>query len=170
MPRLPWLDRTWSFDYSVDLFPSVLERLRGTPARLEEAVEGLAREALVQRVGDAWSIQENAGHLLRLEALPAARLEDFLAGAATLSAWAGNEADDEARYGDMQIEDILRRFRTARSRLVVRLDELTPEDFARSARHPRLDQPIRLVDMCLFQADHDDHHLARIHELARAAR
>jgi hypothetical protein len=36
--------------------------------------------------------------------------------------------------------------------------------------HPRLGTPMRLVDMMFFVAEHDDHHLATITELARASR
>jgi uncharacterized damage-inducible protein DinB len=45
--------------------------------------------------------------------------------------------------------------------------ELHPELFSRSALHPRLGMPMRLVDLMLFVAEHDDHHLASITELAR---
>ena len=38
---------------------------------------------------------------------------------------------------------------------------------ARTALHLRLNIPMRLVDMILFQAEHDDYHLARSGELAR---
>jgi hypothetical protein len=34
--------------------------------------------------------------------------------------------------------------------------------------HPRLKQPMRLVDHLYFAAEHDDHHLARIWELFHA--
>jgi len=44
---------------------------------------------------------------------------------------------------------------------------LEPESFARVAIHPRLNIPMRLVDMLYFQAEHDDYHLARISELVR---
>ena len=37
--------------------------------------------------------------------------------------------------------------------------------FDRSMLHPRLQQPMRLVDHLCFVAEHDDHHLARIWEL-----
>jgi hypothetical protein len=47
---------------------------------------------------------------------------------------------------------------------VARLDALTLADAERTAHHPRLDRPMRLVDMCYFAAQHDDHHLAAIHE------
>jgi hypothetical protein len=33
--------------------------------------------------------------------------------------------------------------------------------------HPRLQQPMRVVDMAFFVAEHDDHHLARMTQLAR---
>jgi hypothetical protein len=36
---------------------------------------------------------------------------------------------------------------------------------APSSLHPRLQQPMRLIDHALFVAEHDDHHLARITEL-----
>ena len=74
-PRLPWLERSFDFDFPTALYPSFLERLRGLPARLEESVRGLAREVLVRRDGEKWSIQENAGHILDLEYLPAARVQ-----------------------------------------------------------------------------------------------
>lgn len=39
--------------------------------------------------------------------------------------------------------------------------------FAITAIHPRLHVTMRLVDMLLFQAEHDDYHLTRISELIR---
>jgi hypothetical protein len=38
---------------------------------------------------------------------------------------------------------------------------------ARTAHHPRLDRPMRVMDLAVFVAEHDDHHLARITELRR---
>jgi hypothetical protein len=51
--------------------------------------------------------------------------------------------------------------------LVHRLDYLSAEVFATVAHHPRLNVPMRLVDMLFFQAEHDDFHLARISALIR---
>ena len=45
------------------------------------------------------------------------------------------------------------------------LDPLTLEDAARTALHPRLQKQMRLVDMCYFSAEHDDHHLAMMRAL-----
>jgi hypothetical protein len=38
----------------------------------------------------------------------------------------------------------------------------------RTGLHPRLNQPMRVIDLILFIAEHDDHHLARITELKQA--
>lgn len=51
--------------------------------------------------------------------------------------------------------------------MVARLEALTPEDFRRTAMHPRLKQPMRVVDMMLFHAEHDDDHFARVRSLVR---
>jgi hypothetical protein len=50
-------------------------------------------------------------------------------------------------------------------KLVDRVGELQPDFFGRTLLHPRLKQPMRLVDHLFFVAEHDDHHLAKIWEL-----
>jgi hypothetical protein len=32
--------------------------------------------------------------------------------------------------------------------------------------HPRLQKPMRVVDMLFFAVEHDEHHVARVRELA----
>jgi hypothetical protein len=44
MNRTKWVEREFEFNLPVGVFPSVLERLRGTPARVEELTRGLAPE------------------------------------------------------------------------------------------------------------------------------
>ena len=51
-------------------------------------------------------------------------------------------------------------------RFVARFEEMTAEEAGRSAIHPRLNKPMRVVDLAHFTADHDDHHLASITYLA----
>ena len=48
-----------------------------------------------------------------------------------------------------------------------RLEGWDEERLGRVSRHPRLDRPMRAVDMAYFVAEHDDHHLAKMTELAR---
>ena len=49
--------------------------------------------------------------------------------------------------------------------LLVRLETLDEAAFGRTLLHPRLKQPMRLVDHLYFVAEHDDHHLAKIWEM-----
>ena len=165
---LKWTDRTFQFTFPVEVFPEMIERLRVTPARLEDRVKFVAPEILTRRDGERWSIQENAGHLLDLETLVSGRLDEYLAGGATLhAADMSNRKTYIAEHNQLAMQTILSGFRSRRSELVDRLDALTLDQFAATAHHPRLDVPMRLVDMLYFQAEHDDFHLARISELMK---
>jgi hypothetical protein len=169
MPKhLKWTDRTFQFTFPVEVYPEMIERVRGTPARLEDRLRSIAAEILTKRDGERWSIQENAGHLLDLEPLVKQRLDEYLAGAKALhAADMSNRKTYEADHNQVSIEAILTEFREQREQLVDRLDNLPLETFALVAHHPRLNVPMRLVDMIFFQAEHDDFHLARISELIK---
>jgi uncharacterized damage-inducible protein DinB len=169
MDKMPWIDRRFKFDTPVTLFPALLERLRGTPARAEERVRGIAPATLTRRDGETWSIQENLGHLLAVEALWRGRLDDFDARLAALRpADMENRRTKAADYNQQDLGEILADFRASRLRLVDRLGQLDERGVERAAHHPRLNQPMRVLDMVVFAAEHDDHHLARISELLRA--
>ncbi len=156
-----WFDRTFSFDLGIERFPLIIERLRGTPARIEERVRGLSAELLTKRVGDSWSIQENVGHLLTAEPLWIGRLDDLLHGEKELRpADLSNKATFEADYNSQSIADITNSFRALRHEFVTRLDALDEKEALLASLHPRLRQPMRTLDLVYFIAEHDDHHLA----------
>jgi uncharacterized damage-inducible protein DinB len=161
-----WFDRKFEFSFPVELYPNLLARLRGTPARVEETLRGRPQDALVRKPQEKWSAQEHAGHLLDLEPLWLVRVGDYVAASSQLTATdLKNRKTDEANHNERPLEQILAEFRTARSRLLKRVDELDTSLFIRSIPHPRLKTPMRLVDHLYFVAEHDDHHLARIWEL-----
>jgi uncharacterized damage-inducible protein DinB len=148
------------------LHPNLLARLRGTPARLEELLRGRSHKALIEKPQEKWSAQEHVGHLLDLETLWLARVGDYVASSAELSVTdLQNRKTDEANYNARPLEQILGEFRSARGKLLQRVDELDAPLFTRAIPHPRLKTPMRLVDHLYFVAEHDDHHLARIWEL-----
>ena len=164
--RIKWTDRRFSFDFAAGIYPEIIERVRGTPARLEDLVSGLAPETLTAQTGGRWSIQENAGHLLDLESLVSQRVDEYVAGSEALhAADMSNRKTYEARHNDVPMNSILTTFRAARQELVARLERLDGDLFACRALHPRLNVQMRLVDMLFFQAEHDDYHLAKISEL-----
>ena len=165
---LPWLEYRWRFDFPVGMFRAIVERLRGTPARLEEAVRDAPPGSLVRRPSDGWSAQEHAGHLISVESLWRVRLGEYARGEATLTAAdMENRATKGSSYNERPIAAVLEEFRFVRAATVGLLDGLDLQAAARVAHHPRLDRPLRLVDLTFFAAEHDDHHLAAIHELLR---
>lgn len=168
MSQVKWFDRKFDFDYQENIFPSILERLSGTPVRLEEKIARLPPEILTIRWEGKWSVLENIGHLIDLEPLWQGRLDDFLAGKTELRpADLQNTKTHEAGHNHTAAADLLRLFRRVREETVARLLPLDDEQIFRTALHPRLKTPMRLMDSFLFVAEHDDHHLARITEIQR---
>ncbi|MGA7077605.1 MAG: DinB family protein [Terriglobales bacterium] len=167
MSRPPiWFERTFDFTFPAEQHPNLCVRLRGTPARVEEIVRGAARAVMVTKPGEKWSAQEHAGHMLDLEDLWMARVDDYLAEASQLTvADLSNRKTDQAQHNRRPISEILTEFRSARLRMVNRIEKIDPVNFARTLLHPRLKTPMRLVDHLYFVAEHDDHHLAHIWEL-----
>jgi uncharacterized damage-inducible protein DinB len=167
MSQVPvWFERKFEFSFPAELYPNLLARLRGTPARLEEALRGRSDGILIKKPQGKWSAQEHTGHLLDLEPLWLARVGDYVAGRAQLTvADLQNRKTDEANHNAQALETILGGFRSARAKLVKRASELDASLFARAIPHPRLQTPMRLVDHLYFVGEHDDHHLARIWEL-----
>ena len=167
MSNVPaWFERKFEFSFPVEQYPNLIIRLRGTPARLEEIVEDAAHDRLIKKPEGKWSAQEHAGHLLDLEPLWMARVEDFLSGRDQLSvADLQNRTTDDANHNARSLESLLSEFRTGRVALVDRMATIDATLFSRTLVHPRLKTPMRLVDHLFFVAEHDDHHLARIWEL-----
>jgi uncharacterized damage-inducible protein DinB len=164
-----WFERKFDFSFPVELYPDLCVRLRGTPARLEELVRGCAGERMVESAEGKWSAQEHAGHLLNLEPLWLARVEDFVSGRNELTAAdLSNRSTFEARYNERAIDKILADFRAARLAMVDRMEGIDSGLFGRTLLHPRLKTPMRLVDHLFFVAAHDDHHLAIIWEMIGA--
>src|SRR2546422_4487088 len=117
--KQPWFERQFPTGLPVDLFPVVVERLRGTPARLEDRLSSLPVSVLTRRSGSTWSSQENAGHLLDLEPLWLARGEDLLAPRPEMTvADLTNRRTHEANHNAASLRTILSGFRQAPAVLV----------------------------------------------------
>jgi uncharacterized damage-inducible protein DinB len=161
-----WFNRTFPADLPSWMFPNIVERVRGTPARLEELLRNVPTSVITRRWNDTWSIQENAGHLLDLEGLWMSRFRDLQVGNAQLTeADLSNRQTWERNHNDASLAQILRSFRSAREELVGQLNGVDEAMMERTAIHPRLGNAMRLVDLAFFVAEHDDHHLARVTQL-----
>ena len=166
--RLKWTERKFVFNYPVELYPEIIERVRGASARLDEYLNAAPSEILTRQDEGRWSIQENAGHLYDLDELTLQRIDQYAAGVQVLTAAdITNKATSAANYNSVPAAYISQSFRERRNEVVRKLESFDAEMFARSAIHPRLNSPMRLVDFVFFEAEHDDYHLTRINELLK---
>ena len=168
MKKTKWFERSFDFGDQQNIFPSIIERLKGTPARLDEKFRSIPIHLLEVKFDNTWSIKENLGHLTDLEPLWQGRLEDIINGETEMRPTdLANRKTDEANHNLKSLEELLSAFRLIRAQTVIRLEELDEETIFKSALHPRLKTPMRTMDLFLFVAEHDDHHLARITELVK---
>ena len=168
MQQVRWFDRQFNFDNNQNIFPSIIERLADTPLRLENKLKSIRPAILKEKVSGTWSIQENIGHLIDLEPLWQERFAEIKAGKPELKpADLQNTKTELANHNEKPIEELLDQFRTIRNQTIGMIREIDEQMVFKSALHPRLKKPMRTMDLFLFVAEHDDHHLARITEIAR---
>jgi len=157
----PWMNRRWKFEFPAELFPAVIERLRGLPSRAEELAASIARDRIAIAPTRGWSVQRHLGHMTDLEDLLNLRLNAYERGDPIVPpADMSNTRTVEANHDERPIADVLRDLRAARMKTITRLESYPRDFFGRSAWHERLGVHKRVVDTCVFFADHDDHHLA----------
>jgi uncharacterized damage-inducible protein DinB len=163
---MKWFDRKFNFDTVNGTMDGILERLRYTPIRLRHKCTKIPENMLIQKTGSSWSIQEHAGHLSDLEPLWLGRVEDMINGVEIMRpADLENLKTHEANHNDLPLNQILENFQEERRRLMIKMEENRDRAETLMALHPRLDKPMRLIDLAYFVAEHDDHHLAAISSL-----
>jgi uncharacterized damage-inducible protein DinB len=168
MQQTKWFERKFDFNSSQNIFPSIIERLAGTPARLDEKFKSIPEKILSERIDNTWTIKENVGHLTDLEPLWQGRLEDILNDKTEMRPTdLQNRKTTEANHNAVATGTLLKDFRQIRMQTIAMIEKLNAEQIFKSALHPRLKTPMRTMDLFLFVAEHDDHHLARITELTR---
>lgn len=168
MKQVDWFARKFDFASEQNIFPALLERLMGTPGRIEKKLEGINPAFYPVKADGKWSILEHVGHLADLEPLWQGRLEDILAGREALRPTdLSNRKTDEADHNARGAAALVRAFAALRETTLGRLEALTETQLFLSALHPRLRTPMRTIDLFLFVAEHDDHHLAKMTELNR---
>lgn len=163
MTPTKWIDRTFDFSFQENIFPLILERLWGTPLRLREKLSAIPIEIQLIQPDGKWSILENIGHLTDLEALWQMRLQDILHGKEVMTAWdVTNAKTTHANHNAKTAATLIAEFSAARNQTLAQLNSLQEEDIYKFALHPRLQTPMRIMDLFLFVAEHDDYHLATI--------
>lgn len=163
----PWIERIFQFDFSTGLFPVIFSRLEGTIFRLQMLTANQDENfCSVQQNG--WSVKQHIGHLTDLEELWWTRLADFEHNKQVLSAAdMSNKKTEIANHNKKQLQDLVTNFSKERNRMIEIIYSFDEETLGKTALHPRLNKPMRLVDSLYFVAEHDDHHLAIITNLLR---
>lgn len=162
-----WFERTFDFEFPAEKMPDIIERLHGSPIRIGTIITKLAEQQLVLREAEnTWSIKENIGHLTDLEPLWSGRIKDILSAEVRLrDADLSNRTTFAAKHNETEVAELVSNFRSARTELLCRLSAIESVSWSASSIHPRLEKPMRLVDLALFVAEHDDYHLSRIRYL-----
>ena len=164
--QTPWIERSFQFHFDTGLFPVIFSRLEGSIFRLHVLLN--TEDEILERKEAGWSVKEHAGHLLDMEATWWQRLQDFNEGKAELSpADMTNRKTEEARHNERPVEEILQAFSLERQKLLEAVYDFDKTALSRSALHPRLRIPMRVIDSLFFVAEHDDHHIAAISNLLR---
>ncbi|HEY0040138.1 MAG TPA: DinB family protein [Flavisolibacter sp.] len=165
--QTPWFERTFIFDYPVTNFPVIFSRLEGTLFRLQ-AILINADDDYCSYNADGWSVKEHVGHLYDLEELWWRRLQDFLDRKEILSpADLTNTKTKEAGHNEKTLEGLMQQFTIERQRILETIYGFDKGTLGLLSIHPRLQQPMRLIDSLYFVAEHDDHHIAVISALLR---
>jgi hypothetical protein len=161
MKRLDWFDRTFNFGAPKEMLPFYLERLEGTIYRIEHKVKAVPDIILSEKYNDKWSIKQNIGHLAEVDQVGNKRIDEMVAGIPVLSPAVFEPQD----YNPWPIEKLVAFFKATRLSNIKKYRALSDMHLSKASLHPRLKVQMTPVDLALFDAEHDDHHLLKISDI-----
>ena len=168
MEQVKWFDRKFNFTFEQNIFPSIIDRLEGTIVRLKYRIKNASPKILKKKPDGQWSVLENIGHLSDLEPLWQTRLQEILEGKEIMAAAdLTNTKTNQAGHNRESLDDLVSKFVFLRNETLIQLQQLNDKEIYKSSLHPRLKTPMRIMDLFLFVAEHDDHHLVSIKELIK---
>ena len=166
---IKWRDRAFTFEAPAGLFPGFVERLRGTPVRLETLVHFCPKTSMTRRPVGGWCLNEQLGHLINADVVFNRRLDMYLEAAQPESLIDVIKALKEvADYRDDATTELLTEFRRQREAFVRRLEKLDEAQVLKSIELPDIKMTMRLLDLAWFIGEHDDQHLAETTRLIRS--
>lgn len=158
-----WFDRQFDFSFGTDQYADVYKRLQQAPAILQQVIDNAPEAALVLQPDGKWSIKEHTGHLSVMEPIWRVRFEDIQQQKPVLTtADLTNSATSNAGFNNYSITALLERFVEERRATLATLDRMDVRNESLTSMHPRLQRPMRMIDLAYFVAEHDDHHIAAI--------
>jgi hypothetical protein len=161
---MKWFDRKFEFGKPIAMFPFYLERMEGTMARLEYKTKNITDEIMSEKFNGKWSIKQNIGHLAEVDDISNKRIDEIINGITPMSPAVFEPKYD---YNAQPIYEVLKFFRDNRTRNLIKYRNIKESDLQKSSLHPRLQLILTPVDLALFEAEHDDHHLVTINEIIK---
>ncbi len=145
---------------------AIIEAMERAPLIVVPLVREVPREVLKRRPAPRkWSAHEHACHLAPVHGLFFHRLDLMLREPApVITPYQPGDQDDDDMLLRMDLDESLERFVADRARVVARVRELTPEGWARTARHPEY-RAYSVTIMFRHLVLHDFLHAYRIEEL-----
>jgi hypothetical protein len=168
MEQLKWAERKFDFGFRKEYLPFLLERIKATAPRMEEMVKGFTEQELARQVNGQWSAKQHIGHLIDLEELHQARVEQFKEGLSELrAADMTNKKTYDADHNTRKTADLIAELRNVREHFIHSITSVEETQLDRKALHPRLKAQITLTDLVYFVGEHDNHHLTIMAGLLR---
>jgi DinB superfamily len=158
-----WINKEWTPVKGEVIFSELLDELELTPGKILELTKSNDSTMLTAKPIGKWSVHEHSGHLLTMESLWIARLDDYALGNPTLRPWNGHNQDTEsAQFNRHRLGKIIEDLEDIRSAHVRMLRSYESRARSLVSRHERLQQDFRLIDHIHFMLEHDLHHLKAI--------
>jgi uncharacterized damage-inducible protein DinB len=165
MKKIEWFERQFVTGQPSGMLPFFIDRLEGTIVRLRDKIFNVSDHLLAQNLDGKWSIKQNIGHLADLDVIAIKRIDEINNGVSPMMSAVIPPQQD---YNTLVVEEILKYFSKNRREAISTLLKLDELSLAKSSLHPRLKILMTPVDLAMFHAEHDDHHLVRIGEILKA--
>ena len=161
-----WFERKFDFSFGADEYAAIYQRLQQAPDILTALLRNIPDPILSHQPDGKWSAKEHTGHLSILEPLWRNRIQDIMEKKPVLTPTdLDNKGTSEAGFNEYSITELLRKFGEERRATLSLLDSINVQNDSHTSLHPRLQQPMRMLDIVYFTVEHDDHHIAVIREL-----
>jgi len=160
-----WFERKFDFSFDVEQYSIIYERLKQAPDTLTTILQNLPEPMLNHQPDGKWSVKEHTGHLALLEPLWRTRIHDILEKKPVLTPTdLDNKKTSEAGFNYNTVAELLERFADERKETLSLLDSINIKEERGTSLHPRMQQPMRIIDIMYFTAEHDNHHMGVIQE------
>jgi hypothetical protein len=164
MKTTQWFEREFRFGLTPGMLPFFIERLSYTAMRMEYKVDGVSDKNLSEKIDGKWSVKQNIGHLAEVDEIAMKRIDEMLSGKPVLSPAVFEPRKD---YNSMSVADVIGFFKKCRATNLEIYKGLAEVDLTKASLHPRLKVMMNPVDLAMFDAEHDDHHLVKINEILK---